>query len=253
MPTLEAFATHVGVSPSHTHRLFKTTTGLSPKAYAIAHRNPRVRQGLDQHGSVTEVIYGAGYNSSGHLYESANHILGMTPTTYRAGGWKTTIRFAVEECSLGSILVAATDRGVCAIFLGDDPEKLARDLQDRFPRADLLGGDPEFERLIAQVVGFVETPGQEFDLPLHVRGTAFQQQVWQTLRKIPTGTTLSYAEVAKRIGLPTAARAVAGACAANPVAIVIPCHRVVRNNGGLSGYRWGVDRKQALLHRERKR
>jgi AraC family transcriptional regulator of adaptative response/methylated-DNA-[protein]-cysteine methyltransferase len=177
-------------------------------------------------------------------------VLGMTPTRYRAGGASLPIRFAVGECSLGSILVAASERGVCAIFIGDDPNGLARDLQDRFPRARLIGGDAEFEHLVAKVVGFVEAPAVGLELPLDVRGTAFQQRVWQALRKIPAGKTASYTQIARRIGAPNSVRAVAGACAANALAVAIPCHRVVRHDGALSGYRWGVERKRALLERE---
>jgi AraC family transcriptional regulator of adaptative response/methylated-DNA-[protein]-cysteine methyltransferase len=199
---------------------------------------------------VTDAIYGAGYNSSGRFYEEADAVLGMTPARYRAGGVHEQIRFAVGECSLGAILVAASDRGVCAILMGDDPGKLAHDLQDRFPRAHLVGGDARFEKLVATVVGFVEAPRLGLDLPLDVRGTAFQQRVWQALREIPAGRTTTYSRLARRIGAPKAVRAVAGACAANPLAVAIPCHRVVRSDGTLSGYRWGVERKRALFARE---
>jgi AraC family transcriptional regulator of adaptative response/methylated-DNA-[protein]-cysteine methyltransferase len=178
--------------------------------------------------------------------------VGMTPKNYRSGGASATIRFAIGECSLGAILVAASERGVCAILMGDDPDALARNLQDRFPKAELIGGDAEFEQLVAKVVGFVEMPKIGLDLPLDVRGTAFQQRVWQALREIPAGSTTSYSEIARRIGSPGSVRAVAGACAANALAVAIPCHRVVRNDGGLSGYRWGVERKRALLEREAK-
>jgi AraC family transcriptional regulator of adaptative response/methylated-DNA-[protein]-cysteine methyltransferase len=174
----------------------------------------------------------------------------MTPTQFRSGGRGESIRFAVGQCSLGSILVASTEKGVCAIQLGDSPGALVRDLQDTFAKAELIGGDEDFEQLVAKVVGFVEAPMQGFDLPLDVRGTLFQQQVWQALREIPMGSTVSYAEVAKRIGAPTAVRAVAQACLSNPIAVVIPCHRVVRTDGALSGYRWGVERKRMLLERE---
>jgi AraC family transcriptional regulator of adaptative response/methylated-DNA-[protein]-cysteine methyltransferase len=177
-------------------------------------------------------------------------MLGMTPTQYRAGGINEEIRFAVGQTTLGAILVASSGKGVAAILLGDDPDVLVRDLQDRFPKARLVGADPDYEARIAQVVGLVETPGVGLDLPLDVRGTAFQQRVWQALREIPVGTTVSYAEVARRIGAPRAMRAVAGACAANNLAIAIPCHRVVRNDGTLSGYAWGVERKRVLLDRE---
>jgi AraC family transcriptional regulator of adaptative response/methylated-DNA-[protein]-cysteine methyltransferase len=174
----------------------------------------------------------------------------MTPTRYRAGGVQTRIRFAVGACSLGAILVGASERGVCAILMDDDPQKLVRDLQDRFPHAELVGGDEAFERIVAKVVGFVEAPKLGLDLPLDVRGTAFQRRVWEALREIPVGETTSYANVAARIGAPKAVRAVAQACAANALAVAIPCHRVVRIDGDLSGYRWGVDRKRALLARE---
>jgi AraC family transcriptional regulator of adaptative response/methylated-DNA-[protein]-cysteine methyltransferase len=199
---------------------------------------------------VTEAIYQAGYGAQSRFYEKSERMLGMTPSRFRAGGTDTEIRFAVGECSLGAILVAASERGVCAISLGDDAEILVRELQDRFPNAHLHGGDPAFEQLVAQVVGLVETPALGLDLPLDVRGTAFQQRVWQALQAIPAGTTVSYTEIAQRIGAPKAVRAVAGACAANTLAVAIPCHRVVRRDGDLSGYRWGIERKRALLLRE---
>lgn len=250
VPGLQQLATYTGLSPYHFHRLFKATTGLTPKGYAAAHRAERLRRKLVRSNTVTEAIYDSGYNSNGRFYETANEMLGMTPTSYRAGGENTDIRFAVGECSFGSILVARSARGVCAIFLGDDPDQLARELQIRFPRANLIGGDPKFEQLVSQVVGFVEVPRSGLNLPLDVRGTAFQQRVWKALRNIPAGSTASYAEIAKRIGSPKSARAVARACGANVLAVAIPCHRVVRQDGALSGYRWGVERKRALLNRE---
>ena len=210
----------------------------------------RVRQELGRSDTVTNAIYDAGYNSNGRFYERSSDMLGMTPTAWRAGGANTDIRFAIGECALGAILVAQSERGVCAIALGDDPDALARDLQDRFPQARLIGGDAGFEELVAKVVGFVEAPGLGLDLPLDVRGTAFQQRVWQALREIPAGTTASYSDIAKRIGAPKSMRAVAQACGANTLAVAIPCHRVVRSDGNLSGYRWGVERKSALLQRE---
>jgi AraC family transcriptional regulator of adaptative response/methylated-DNA-[protein]-cysteine methyltransferase len=202
---------------------------------------------------VTDAIYDAGFNSAGRFYANSSATLGMTPAKFRAGGIGATIRFAVGECSLGSILVAATDQGICAISLGDDPDALVRDLQDNFPKAKLIGGDREFEQWMAKVIGFVEAPERGLDLPLDVQGTAFQQRVWQALRKIPAGSTASYTEVARRIGAPQSVRAVASACASNAIAVAIPCHRVVRTDGELSGYRWGVARKRALLDREAKR
>ena len=249
-PALDQLAEAAGMSRFHFHRTFKSITGVTPKAYATARRAERVRKELASSRTVTDAIYDAGYNSSGRFYEQSGEILGMTPRDFRAGGSRADIRFAVGECSLGSILVAATEKGVCAITIGDDPEALLRDLQDRFPRAELRGGDREFESTVGKVLSFVEAPGLGLDLPLDVRGTAFQQRVWQALRAIPAGSTKSYTEIARRIGAPKSVRAVAQACAANPIAVAIPCHRVVRHDGGLSGYHWGVERKRALLERE---
>lgn len=249
-PSLKLLAQHAGLSTYHFHRVFKAATGLTPKGYAAAHRARLVRTSLNKSETVTDAIYDAGYNSNSRFYETSNQVLGMTPSNYRAGGAQTDIRFAVGECSLGSILVAQSERGICAIFLGNDPDALARELQDQFPKANLIGGDAGFEQLVAKVVGFVEAPERGLDLPLHVRGTAFQQRVWQSLRKIPAGSTASYTDVAKLIGSPRSVRAVAQACGANKLAVAIPCHRVVRNDGALSGYRWGVERKRALLEKE---
>ena len=249
-PTLDALAQEAGLSPYHFHRLFKSVTGLTPKAYADAHRARKLRAQLGRGSSVTEAIYDAGFNASSRFYEASDNVLGMTASRYRAGGAQTTIRFAVGECSLGSILVAQSDRGICAILMGDDPDALARDLQDTFPKAELIGGDAGFEDLVAKVVGFVEAPSIGLDLPLDVRGTAFQERVWQALREVPPGSTTSYTEIATRIGAPQAVRAVAQACAANHIAVAIPCHRVIRRDGNTSGYRWGVERKLALLERE---
>lgn len=250
MPKLADVAARAGLSVSHFHRLFKSITGVTPKNYAAGHRAGRVRKELKDGGRVTDAIYGAGFNSSGRFYEASNEILGMTPKAFRDGGASATIRFAVGECSLGSILVAMSEKGVCAILFGDDPDALARELQDRFPKATLIGGDKAFEKIVAKVVGFVEAPAKGLDLPLDIRGTAFQQRVWQALRKIPAGKTATYAEIAKRIGAPKAVRAVGTACGANPIGVAIPCHRVVRAGGGLAGYYWGVERKMKLLDRE---
>ncbi len=249
-PTLGELARRARMSPFHLHRLFKAATGLTPKAYAAAHRAQRVRHALGRADSVTAALYDAGYGSNGRFYAESDRVLGMTPARYRAGGKDAVIRFAVGQCSLGAILVAASERGVCAIQLGDDPAGLVRELEARFPRAQLTGGDGAFERVVAQVVGLVEAPGTGADLPLDVRGTAFQQRVWQALRRIPAGSTATYTEIARRIGAPDSVRAVAHACASNRIAIAIPCHRVVRTDGGLAGYRWGIERKRALLERE---
>jgi AraC family transcriptional regulator of adaptative response/methylated-DNA-[protein]-cysteine methyltransferase len=251
-PSLKDLADSAGRSPGYFHRIFKAATGLTPKAYAAAHRARKVRQALAYGGSVTATIYEAGFNSSSRFYEKAIDMLGMTPTRYRAGGANEEIRFAVGETSLGAILVASSTRGVASILLGDDPDQLVRDLQDRFPKAHLIGADHDYEALIARVVGFVEAPRIGLNLPLDVRGTAFERRVWQALQKIPAGETASYTEIAHRVGAPRAARAVAAACAANNLAIAIPCHRVIRNDGALSGYAWGAERKRALLDRERR-
>jgi AraC family transcriptional regulator of adaptative response/methylated-DNA-[protein]-cysteine methyltransferase len=250
-PTLAELAKGAGLSVHHFHRVFRAATGVTPKDYAAAHRIRRVRDRLSTSDSVTEAIYDAGFNSSSRFYAKTDAMLGMTPTDYRAGGAGTEIRFAIAECSLGAILVARTDKGVCAIFLGDDREALVKELQDHFRNARLIAADGGFEALLAKVVGFIEAPKLGLDLPLDVRGTAFQQRVWRALQAIPAGTTASYTKIARAIGAPKAVRAVAGACAANPIALAIPCHRVIRSDGALSGYRGGVARKRVLLDREK--
>jgi AraC family transcriptional regulator of adaptative response/methylated-DNA-[protein]-cysteine methyltransferase len=249
-PDLDSLAVAVGVSRFYFHRMFKAVTGITPKAYANAARARRVQAGLAGQASVTEAMYAAGFNSSGRFYAQSPAVLGMTPTAFRAGGVGEQIRFAIAECSLGPILVASTVQGICAILIDDDPDFLVRDLQDRFPKAELIGAEPEYEQVVSRVVGMVEQPSVGLDLPLDVRGTAFQQRVWQVLRAIPSGRRVTYAELAELAGVPRGARAVASACAANAIAVAIPCHRVVRNDGSISGYRWGVDRKAALLNRE---
>src|ERR1700687_4937541 len=249
-PSLEALAEAIGMSPWHFHRVFKSLTGLTPKAYAAAHRAKRVQEELSPRGTVTSAIYNSGFNSNGRFYAESNKRLGMKPTEFKAGGEGATIRFAVGECSLGSILVAASDLGICSIAMGSDPNTLVKELQDRFPNAELIGGDKQFERMVARVVAFVENPSAGLELPLHVQGTAFQQRVWKALCEIPCGTTCTYSEIAQKLGQPDPTRAVAGACAANTLRVAIPCHRVVRTDGSLSGYRWGVERKEKLLHVE---
>ncbi len=251
-PALADLAAAAGLSTYHFHRVFKQVTGVTPRAYGAARRAARAADGLRQEDkTVTDAIYEAGYGAASRFYDAAPERLGMTPTAYRRGGEGAAIRFAVGACSLGHVLVAATERGVCAILLGDEPDALLRDLQDRFPKAALTGGDAEFEATVALAIGLVEAPGAAPALPLDIGGTAFQQRVWQALRAIPPGRTATYAEIARAIGMPKAARAVALACGANPIAVAVPCHRVVRQDGGLSGYRWGVARKRALLDRER--
>ena len=254
-PALDELAAGLGLSPFHFHRLFKAETGLTPKAYASAYRARRLREELSTAAaaSITDAIYGAGFNSNSRFYEASEQLLGMRARDYRAGGAGAVIRFAVGQCSLGAILVAQSQRGICAILLGEDPDALARELQDQFPKAQIIGGDAEFEQLVAQVVGFMEAPSLGLQLPLDVQGTAFQERVWRALREIPPGTTVSYTDIAERIGAPRAVRAVAQACGANHLAVAIPCHRVVRRDGDLAGYRWGVERKRELLRREAKR
>ena len=250
LPRLSQLAVEAGMSIFHFHRVFKAVTGLTPNAYAKANMAKRVRSKLSQGSSVTEAIYDSGFNSNSRFYETSNQVLGMTPSEFRSGGSDTDIFFAIGECSLGSILVATSQKGVCAILLGDDPARLVRDLQDQFPQANLIGNQKQYEAMVAKVVGFVEHPGIGLDLPLDIRGTAFQQRVWKALRDIPVGKTASYSQIAKKIRAPKSVRAVAGACASNSLAVAIPCHRVVRTNGSLSGYRWGVERKRTLLQRE---
>ena len=252
-PSLAQLAEAAGLSVFHFHRIFKAISGVTPHAYVFAHRQKRVRDHLKGSGTVTEAIHQSGFNSSGRFYANSSEVLGMTPSAFRAGGTDAEMLFAVGECSLGSILVAASRKGITAIMLGDDPEALIHDLEDRFPKAKLIGGDRDFEDVMAKVVGLVEAPQAGIDLPLDVRGTAFQHRVWKALLDIPLGTTATYSEIAQRIGMPKAVRAVAGACAANKIAVAIPCHRVVRNDGSLSGYRWGVERKRALIAREARR
>jgi AraC family transcriptional regulator of adaptative response/methylated-DNA-[protein]-cysteine methyltransferase len=249
-PSLSELALSAGLSPYHFHRLFKTIAGLTPKGFALAQRALQTRKHLRVGTSVTQAIYDSGFDSNARFYANTDHMLGMTPTAYRAGGTDTNVHFAVGQCTLGAVLVAQSARGVCAILLGEDPQALVRELQDHFPKANLIGADHNFEQLVARVVGLIESPSMGLDLPLDLRGTVFQMRVWQALREIPPGTTATYAQIAQRIGAPKSVRAVAGACGANRLAVAIPCHRVVRSDGTLSGYRWGVERKRQLLQRE---
>jgi AraC family transcriptional regulator of adaptative response/methylated-DNA-[protein]-cysteine methyltransferase len=251
-PKLDDLAEAVGLSPYHFHRIFKAVLGVTPKAYATAHRHARVRRELGRSATVTQAIYDAGFNSNGRFYAASSEMLGMTPSQFRAGGVAADIKFAIGASSLGLVLIAASDKGVCAIFFGDNPDDLARDLKRQFPRATLVGGDAAFEALAAQAIAFVEDPRAGLDLPLDIRGTAFQHRVWQALRRIPVGSTASYADIAKAIGAPKAVRAVARACGSNPIAVAIPCHRVIGSDGSLTGYRGGIARKRALLAKEAK-
>ena len=252
MPALEELAQRLGLSPWKLHRSFKRVTGLTPKAYAKAHRGKYLRAAMtpESSQSVTDAAYLSGYEASSSFYKDAPAMLGMAPKTYRQRGQHQTIRFALAECSLGSLLVASTAQGVCCVLLGDDPQRLVEDLQQRFAAAELIGADSQYEQTVAQVVSLIEQPRLGLALPLDIQGTAFQQRVWQALQKSPAGQTLSYSELARQMGMPQSARAVASAVAANPIAVAVPCHRVLRNDGSISGYRWGVERKRALLLRE---
>ncbi len=250
-PNLEHLAKDSDMSVAHFQKTFKSVVGVSPKAYALAVKMDKARETLSSgKTSITTAIYEAGFNSSSRFYETATKALGMKPSDYKKGGAGQRILFAIGECSLGSVLVACSKIGVCAILLGDEPEQLLQDLQDRFPNAELLGGDTAFEGLVAQVVGFIDNREAKFELPLDIQGTAFQERVWRALCLIPAGTTATYAEIAQAIGAPNSHRAVAQACGANKIAIAIPCHRVVRSDGSLSGYRWGIERKRSLLTAE---
>lgn len=252
-PSLDDLSQQAEMSIFHFQRTFKSVMGVTPKAYGRAHRMNQFRDIMgSSDGSITTAIYDAGYTSSSRFYEKATQALGMTPTLVRKGGKGVKILFAIGECSLGSVLVASSAKGVCAMLLGDTPEIVLEDLQGRFPKAELVGNDPNYEALIAHVIQFVDDPRFGFNLPLDIQGTAFQQRVWEALRNVPVGTTASYGEIAEKIGAPKSFRAVAQACGANNIAVAIPCHRVVRSDGGLSGYRWGVERKSAILDIERK-
>ncbi|MGO9484461.1 MAG: bifunctional DNA-binding transcriptional regulator/O6-methylguanine-DNA methyltransferase Ada [Rhodomicrobium sp.] len=250
-PDFEAIAGAAGLSRHHLHRAFKRIAGVTPGAYFKSLRERRALAGLKAAASVTEAIYDAGYGSSSRFYETLAPKLGLKPSAFAKGGAGEIVRFAVGECSLGSTLVAATQKGICAIELGDDPQALVEELQHRFRNATLVGGDAGFEEIVAAAVGLVEEPARGLGLPLHVRGTAFQLKVWEALREIKPGETATYKDVAAKAGVPGAVRAVGGAIASNKIAVAIPCHRVIRTGGALSGYRWGVDRKSALLARER--
>lgn len=250
VPTLAELASSLGVSPSHLQRAFTARVGVSPRAYAEHLRARRVAERLEAGTPVSDAAYDAGFGSAGRLSAAAASRLGMTPSRFRAGGAGERIRVAVAEASLGAVLVAATDRGVCAIDLGADPDELLAAFSRRFHAATVVAGDRAFERTVATVVAVVEGTAPADALTYDVRGTAFQERVWQALRSIPAGTTTTYARLAERIGAPGSVRAVAGACAANQLAVAVPCHRVVRADGGLAGYRWGVERKRALLERE---
>ncbi len=249
-PSLKELADTAGLSPSYFHRLFKTTGGITPRQYAREKLMSRMRDRLSEGAAVTEALYNAGFSSSSRFYEKATEALGMRASRYRKGGEGMPIRFATTMSYLGWVLVAATGKGVCAIDFGDDPEALRDRLLARFPRAELQENDPGFAKLVTGVITLLESPRNGPDLPLDIQGTAFQRRVWTALRDIPAGSTATYTEIAARIGNPKAVRAVANACASNTIAVAVPCHRVLRSDGKLAGYRWGLERKRMLLEKE---
>ncbi len=249
-PDLAELAAAAGLSRFHFLRVFKKVTGVTPRQYAEKHRAERVRSELRAGGSVTNALYEAGFNSSSRFYEKAPEMLGMTPGQFRAGGAGLPIRYAVARTTLGLALIAATDRGICSVRFGESEAALIEELQAGFPRAEIVPADSGFDKWVRGAVACIDDPKAARDLPLDIRGTAFQQRVWQALREIPAGTTRTYAELAARAGSPKAVRAAGSACGANPVAVLVPCHRAVRADGGLGGYRWGVERKKRLLDKE---
>jgi AraC family transcriptional regulator, regulatory protein of adaptative response / methylated-DNA-[protein]-cysteine methyltransferase len=252
-PSLDELSRQAGLSKFHLLRTFKHATGLTPAAYARGLRAHALRESLARGGEVTHALYGAGYGSQGRFYAESDGILGMTPTQFKRGGIDAGIRYALGACSLGMVLVAQSERGICAILIGDDSTTLVQDLERRFHRATIAPDASGLDGALATVIRLADFPALGTDLPLDIRGTAFQQRVWKALRGIAPGTTISYAELARRIGAATAVRAVAQACANNAIALAIPCHRVVRSDGALAGYCWGVERKRELLEREKRK
>lgn len=248
--TLDELAQQVAMSPYHLHRLFKATTGMTPKVWQQSWRARRLRDALAKGVPVTQAILNAGFPDSSSYYRKADQALGMTAKQFRKGGDNVSVRYTLADCALGRCLVAESERGICAILLGDDDATLVADLHALFPAAQDVPADANFQQRVREVIVAINSRDAPLSLPLDIRGTAFQQLVWQALRTIPCGETVSYQQLASAIGKPKAVRAVASACGANKLAIVIPCHRVIRGDGALSGYRWGIARKAQLLHRE---
>jgi AraC family transcriptional regulator, regulatory protein of adaptative response / methylated-DNA-[protein]-cysteine methyltransferase len=252
-PSLRNLADAAGLSHFHFQRVFKRELGITPKQYADARRQARARELLPSASSVTAAFYDAGYESAARFYAQASRALGMAPRDYKAGGRDQAIWYALADSVLGRVLIAGTARGLCAIMFADQDADFQADLQDRFPRAQLIAADQTMAEWVAETVGYIALPKGAFGLPLDIQGTAFQHKVWAALRDIPFGETATYSDIARKIGAPSATRAVATACGANPVAVGVPCHRVLRADGGMGGYRWGIARKRALLECERVR
>lgn len=249
---LDELAQQAGMSRFHFQRTFKKIVGITPKQFQQTVRAARAKNALQNERRITDAIYAAGFNSSGHFYADADKMLGMKARQFQHGGTDVVIRYGNAPCVLGVLLLAATDKGICSIELGDNEKDLTEALRHRFPRAQLEPMNEQIEQWLRALVQFIEQPRSALQLPLDIQGTAFQRQVWQALQDIPLGTTASYTDIAARIGKPSAARAVATACASNTLALAIPCHRVIRGNGELAGYRWGIERKRELLQREAK-
>lgn len=254
---LDQLAERAGMSRFHFQRIFKKIVGITPKQFQQSLRTARTQQALRDETHITDAIYAAGFNSSGHFYAGADKMLGMQAQQFRSGGKGVAICYGTAPCALGMLLIAATDKGICSIEIGADTQALIDALHAHFPHAQLTPLDAQIEQWLRDLVQFIEQPDgvlqqRALQLPLDIQGTAFQRQVWQALRDIPLGSTVSYAEIAARIGKPKAVRAVATACASNKLAVAIPCHRVIRGSGELAGYRWGIERKRELLQRESK-
>jgi len=250
-PSLASLAREADATPAAVRDAFVARLGITPKAYAAARKAERLRTALADGAAVTDALYASGYGSTSRVYERHGELLGMTPAAYRRGAPGETIGYALADSSLGRLIVGLTERGVCFIAFGADDSELVRDLASRFPRAEVAPAHEGAAQLVAAVIALVDDPAHPSDLPLDVRGTAFQQRVWAALTQLAPGETVTYGELARRIGKPSAVRAVAQACGANPVAIAVPCHRVIGADGTLTGYRWGVERKRELLARER--
>ena len=249
--SLDVLGKTLELSPSHLQRTFKKIIGVSPKKYAERNRLEKFKSEIKKGSGVTEAIYGAGFGSSSRLYENASEKLGMTPSVYKKGGKGMKIIYTITDCELGRLLIARTEKGICGVKLGDSDEELFNDLKEEYSKAEISKDEKNLKKFTQIILDHLDGKTPNIDLPIDVRATAFQMQVWETLRKIPYGKTLTYSEVAEKIGNKKAVRAVASACAKNQVALIIPCHRVVGKNGKMSGYRWGIERKKKLLENER--